>query len=345
MPDPFAPRKPSRFPIYGPFVLLLVFIAAWSWAWFQARAEVARRMDQGVEALRAAGYEVSWARRDLGGYPFRLDVTLTAPRIRDRSGWALSAPRLEGEAFMHAPTNWMIAAPQGLTFVRPLGGPVTVSGRLVRMSLSHLTNHPPNVSFEGTGLTFTTPAGARPFGLSTAERVEFHLRQAPAEVGDEAGVWLSVEQGKAQLSGLLGRIAGDKPISIQWDGRVSQASAFAGRSWADAVRHWRAAGGRMAVKRGALTAGDALIEANGGSLGAGDDGRIEGALDVSLRQAPRALGEIGATGALPADRAEAAAAEARARQGDGDIARSTLTFEHGRARLGAAEISPALRIY
>ena len=60
-------------------------------------------MDAAVETLRAAGYEVSWKDRGIGGYPFRLNVTLTDARVRDRSGWALEAPRLEAQAFMHAP--------------------------------------------------------------------------------------------------------------------------------------------------------------------------------------------------------------------------------------------------
>ncbi|HET6971285.1 MAG TPA: DUF2125 domain-containing protein [Phenylobacterium sp.] len=345
MPHPSAPRKPSRLGLYGPFILLLIFVAVWSVAWFRARAEVVRRLDEGAAALRRGGYELSWGERAVGGYPFRLDVTLTDAHIRDRSGWALQAPKVEAEAFMHAPTHWVVAAPQGLTFVRPLGGPVRVTGRLIRMSLSHFDNWPPNLSFEGTGLAFAAAPGATPFGLSAADRVEFHLRQAPAALGDEGGAWLSVTNGKARFSGLLGRIAGDKPISIEWDGRLSKMSALRGRSWADAVQRWTAAGGRMSVKRGGLTAGDALIGVNSGDLGVSAEGRLSGVLDVSLRQAPRALGELGATGAIPADRAEAAAEVARARQGAGDVAHATLNFEAGRTTLGPVAISPAPKVF
>ena len=98
---------------------------------------------------------------------------------------------------------WLIATPEGLTVVRPQGGPVKVGGKLIRASLSHLSNLPPNVSFEGVDMTFEPGPGARPFSLSAAERVEVHLRQAPAAVGDEGGVWLSVTKGRAQLAGLL----------------------------------------------------------------------------------------------------------------------------------------------
>lgn len=344
MPDPSAPRKPSLLRLLIPFGLAVVLIVGWSVGWIWLRGEARVRMDQGVETLREAGYEVTWKDRGINGYPFRLNVTLTDARISDRSGWALETPKLEGQAFLHAPTHWIIAAPSGLTFVRPVGGPVTVSGKVIRASLTHLTNTPPNLSFEGVGLTFQPAAGANPFSLQGAERVEFHVRRAPAEVGDEAGVWLSVKNGKGQLSGLLGRIAGDKPISIEWDGRLSKASALRGADWPSVVKSWSQAGGRMDVKRGGLTAGDALIGVNRGSLGVGSDGRATGSLDVSLRQAPRALATIGQAGAIPADRAEAAAAVAEARE-TGDLARATLHFEAGQTTLGPVAIAPAPKVY
>jgi len=344
VPDPSAPRKPSRLRLYVAFGLFLVFVVGWSAAWIWVRGEARDRMDAGVAMLRQAGYEVAWKERGIGGYPFRLNITLTDAHIRDRSGWALDAPSLEGQAFLHAPTHWIVAAPEGLSFTRPIGGPVAVSGKLIRASISHLGNTPPNLSFEGAGLTFQPAAGANPFSLQAAERIEFHLRQAPSEVGDEAGVWLSVKNGKGQLSGLLGRIAGDKPISIEWDGRISKISALRGEDWPTAVRAWSRAGGRMDVKRGGLTAGDALIGVNSGSLGVGSDGRATGVLDVSLRQAPRALATLGQTGAIPQDRAQAAAAVAEARE-TGDLARATLNFEAGQTTLGPVAIAPAPKVY
>lgn len=345
VPDPTAPRKLSRLGLYIPFALMAAFGVAWSVGWVWARGEVTTRMDASVAALRAAGYEAAWERREIGGYPFRLNVTLTQARIADRSGWALEAPRIEAQAFLHAPTSWVIAAPDTLTFVRPIGGPVRVRGKLIRASLSRLTSRPPNLSFEGVDLTFEPAAGAQPFGLTAAERVEFHVRRAPKDVGDEAGVWLSVKNGKARLSGLLGRIAADKPVSIEWDGRLSNITAFQGRDWADAVRRWTAAGGQMTVRRAGLTAGDAVIGVNSGTLRVDSAGRLAGVLDASLRQAPRALNAMGAAGAIPRDTAEAAAAVATVRQEGGDLARATINFEAGQTTLGPVALAPAPKVY
>lgn len=345
VPDPSPRRKSSRLVPILVLAVLAILVAGWSATWLWMRGQLETRLDAGVSALRRAGYEVSWRERKIGGYPFRLDVTLTEAAVRDASGWALETPRLEAEAQAYAPTIWVLVAPDGLSFVRPHGGPVRVTGQSLRASLSHFDNTPPNISVELIEPVFKPAAGAQPFGLSSAKQVEFHLRQAPAEVGDEGGLWVSVKEGKARLPGLLGRIAGDKPVSLEWDARLSKISAFHGATWAEAVRGWIAAGGRINVKRAGLTAGDALIGAEAGSLSVGSDGRLRGSLEVSLRQAPRALSAMSATGAVSETQAAAASAVVEARAGSGDVARANLDFQAGQTTLGPVALAPAPKVY
>jgi len=339
--DPSAARKPRRLGLYIPFVLLFLAAAAWTVFWLWARGQVQARMEASVADLSRAGYQISWSRRTIGGYPFRMDVTLADARLREPSGWGLQAPVLEGEAFLYATQLWVLAAPQGLTFVRPQGGPVAVSGKVLRASLSHFERRPPSFDFQGEGLTFQPAAGADPFALTAADLVEFHLRAGP---DDQGGVFARLDNGAARLSGLFGRIAGDKPISLVWNSTLSKMSAFQGADWPDAVRQWSDAGGLMTVRDGKLTAGEALIETRASTLGVGRDGRLRGVLAVSLRQAPRALGAMAATGVVPPGAASAATAVAQARQ-DGDVARVTLNFEAGQTTLGPAALGPAPKVY
>jgi hypothetical protein len=342
LPDTAPPRKPRRLGLWLPFLGLALLIAGWSGAWVWARSETARRMDAAVEALGKAGYQVSWKERKIGGYPFRVDVTLTDARAREPSGWALEAPRLEGEAFMHAITSWVIAAPDGIAFVRPQGGAVAVQGQLIRASLTHPNAHPPSFSFEGVKLAFAPEPGAQPFGLTGAERVEVHLRAGP---DDEGGVFARVDNGRARVSGLFARVAGGKPVSMVWNSTLSKMSAFTGASWPDAVRHWADAGGRMTVRQAGITAGDAVLGVDSGSLGVGSDGRLSGALQVTLRQAPRGLAAMGDTGLIAPDAAQRATVVAQARQGGGEAAQGSIDFQAGRTTLGPVALGPAPKVY
>jgi len=341
LPDPQAARKPRRLGLIVPFVLLLIAAAAWSGFWLWARGQVVSRMDAAVADLGRAGYQISWKQRSVGGYPFRMDVTLRDASAREPSGWALNAPEVAGEAFLYAPKHWVIAAPNGLTFVRPKGGAVTVTGKLLRASLTNLDQRPPSFSFQGQNLTFTPAAAAEPFALQAADLVELHLRRGP---DDEGGLFARLDNGKARLSGLFGRIAGDKPVSIVWNSTLSTISSFHGADWPDAVRRWSDAGGRMTVRDAKLTAGEALIETSASTLAVGPDGRLRGVMPVTLRQAPKALGAMAQTGVLPETTASAASAVASARQ-TGEVTRATINFEAGQMTLGPVAVGAAPRIY
>jgi hypothetical protein len=343
LPDPSAARKPNRWPLYAPFLLLLAAAVAWSCVWVWERGRALAALDAAQASWRTAGFQLAWKGRSIGGYPFRLDVTLTDASLREPSGWALRAPRIEAEAFAYAPTHWLIAATEGLTFTRPRGGPVNVSGDLIRASLSHPGALPPSLSFEGVKLRFATPAGAEPFALTTADRVEFHLRAGP---DDEAGVFATLTNGNAEPSGLFGRIAGDRPVSLDWNATTSKMSGFGGRDWAEAVRHWMAGGGRMTVRKASLTLGEAQIAVNSGTLGAGADGRLTGALDVRLRRAPWALGVLNDEGVIAPEAARAANVVVQAGQeAAGDTAHTTINFLAGKTTLGPVALGPAPPVY
>jgi hypothetical protein len=342
LPDPSPARKFRRLGLWLPFAALILLMAGWSAAWVWARGQAASRMDAAVAAWDRAGYHVTWKDRQIGGYPFRMDVTLTEFSAREPSGWGLDAPRLEAEAYMHALGNWVIAAPAGLSFVRPAGGPVAVKGDLIHASLTHLSAHPPSFSFEGVKLTFTPQAGAQPFALTSADRVEVHLRAGP---DDEGGVFARLDGGKARLSGLFARVAGTKPIALVWNSTLSKISAFQGRDWPSAVRHWTDAGGQMTVRDAGITAGDAVLGVRGGTLGVGSDGRLSGALPVTLRQAPRALDALSAEGVVDQGAAQSATAVVQARQAGGDTAQATLDFQAGRTTLGPVALGAAPKVY
>jgi hypothetical protein len=134
-------------------------------------------------------------------------------------------------------------------------------------------------------------------------------------------------------------------VTLQWNATLSNMSAFTGETWPSAVRHWAEAGGRMNVRHAGMVAGDASVAVSSGTLGVGADGRVSGALDTTLKQAPRVLAALGEAGLLPPETVAAATLVAVARQGAGDTARAAIDFQAGRTTLGPVALAPAPKVY
>ena len=339
--DPLLAHKRPRLGLYAPFIALVVFASGWSLAWLWVRGEAERRMDAAAASVSSAGDQLSWRARRFFGFPFRLDVDLADARFAAASGWAISAPILKGEAFVFAPGHWVVSAPAGVVVTRPRGGSVIVASKVLRASVSEITAHPPRISIEGIGLTITPAPGASPSFLTSAGELHLHTRAGP---GDQGAIFVEVDQAQARLSGLLGRIAGGKPVGFTGEGVFTHASALEGKNWPAAVRAWSGAGGVLNVRRILASAGQVQAQTRSGVLSVGDDGRLRGSLTATLRQAPRALAAMGQSGAISPEAAGAAASVLGARS-RGDIATVTIDFQAGETTFGPAAIGPAPKVY
>ena len=317
-----AARKPRRLGLYIPWGLAAILAIAWSVAWLVLAHETGRRIDAGAAALRAAGWQASWGARQVGGYPFRLDADFTDLKLADPSGWGVAAPMLKSEAYVFEPTRWIIAAPAGLTFTRPGGGPVTVAARLLRASINGWNRTPPNIMLEGDDLTLTPAAGAGPFWLQSAKTLQFATRAAP---DDQGQIWFSLDAAKVAPESWMGEIARGGPVNITLDGVVFRAGALRGGDWREAARSWTHSGGGLDVHQFTLTAGEASLDSRRGSLAVGDDGALVGELDANLGQPGRLFSGL------------------RAQPGETQTLR--ITFHDGSAWLGPVRIAPAPRLF
>ena len=349
LPDPSSPRKEpprrvSRRGLYIPYAIAVVLVVGWCCAWFWIRAQAEQRMDAARVQMTAAGYPISWQSRRIDGFPFRLDLHLTGAHIGEPSGWSLDLPRLEAEADAYDPGHWILAAPDGATFTRPKDGGVAVQAKVLRASLSHFGEHPPRLSVEGEDLIFTAAPGAKPYFITAAKAFNLHLKAGP---DDQGAVYVGLDQAKANLTGLMARIAQGKPVGITADAIFSNATEFQGASWPAAVDGWRRAGGRFQVRQLTIAAGEAVLDAKSGVLSVSDQGRVSGSLNASLRQAPQALGAMGQAGKITPDAAQKGASAAQAAQAaqQGDVAHMTLDFKDGQSWLGPIPIGPAPKVF
>ena len=320
MPEPDAHSKPPRrrhslFWLVGPFVATALLALAGSVGWWVEKIRLETQLDHRAQLWRAQGIAMSWTKREVRGFPFRLDLTLSAPRIADRSGWGLAAPRVEGEAFAYDPGHWIVAAPSGVTLTRPGKGALDIAGQAIRASVSGLGSPAPRWSFQGIKLTFSPEPGAAPGMLSSADLLEAHLQPGP---DDQAALLIRLDSGHSAGSGAPNNP--NEALALLWDSRLSHMSALTGADWPSAVKHWTAAGGVMSVVKAKMTLGAIQLETRPASLTVGADGRLQGALPLALSQGRIARTLLG-------------------------TAPLSLTFQSGTARLGPLVLGSAFRVF
>lgn len=338
-------RKPRRVFLYAPFAALALAVLAWVGGWSWMRDEVFRHMDQSARTLGESGWRVDWAGRSMSGFPFRLDLEVTAPRVREVSGWGLAAPRLKAEAFVFSADHWIVVAPDGVTLTRRVGGPVSVAAKALRASLSAASDHPPRLSVEGLDLAFAPGPGGAPVAVTSARELHIHTKAGP---DDQGAAYFELDAARTDGNGLLAALAAGAPADLTADAIFSHASALSGQGIAGALGGWRAAGGGLTLRQLALRAGRTSAVARSGSLAIGADGRLKGTLDLTLTPAAAFLDTLAVRGALTAEAARAAQAELNAHaQGAGPAggAAVSLDFQAGQTTLGPVAIGPAPRVY
>jgi hypothetical protein len=345
LPHPASPGKPRRLGLYLPFAVLLIAVALWAVAWSWMGAQVFRRMDQGASVLSEAGWRADWRRRRLSGFPFRLDLDIEGPRMREVSGWGLAAPRLKAEAFVFAPGHWVIVAPEGATLARRRGGEVMIGARALRASLSDFDARPPRLSVEGLDLTFAPARGAAPVVISAAAGLHIHAKAGPR---DQGAAYLEIDGARVAGPGPLADLAAGAPVTLVVDGIYSHSAALGagapGSGLAGALRAWSEAGGEVTVRRLGLSVGGAAAEARSGTLGIGPDGRLRGALALRVKQPQRLMAAVGAV-ARPPPEALRSAQAIIATHAEGEATSLDLDFQAGQTTLGPVAIAPAPRLY
>ena len=239
LPDNRPARKPRRLGLIIPWGLAVVFVVAWSLGWVWLKGETERRMDAARASMAQTGWRLDWSSRTVSGFPFRLNVDLQNARWGEASGWSITAPALKAQAYISAPTHWVMLAPMGGVITRPNGDLEFVTAKVLRGSLSDFGAVPPRISVEGIGLRVGTNAGAQPVWMSTA--AEFHLH-AKAGPNDQGALYIELDQARTS-AGM------EPPETSIFDATYTHARALRGRNFSDAFQSWAKAGGTLHIRR------------------------------------------------------------------------------------------------
>jgi hypothetical protein len=170
-----ALKRRSRLPLV---IGLGVAIAAagWTAVWATARGRILAEIDGRLAILATRGVVVACADREVGGYPFRMELTCRSPgvEIRDR-GVTASASALRVVAQVWDPRLVLIEV-DGPGVAVTGGDETTAKWRLLRASLRWAGAGVQRVSLSVDGLDLTAKQVDRPSVRLVAEHLEAHGR-------------------------------------------------------------------------------------------------------------------------------------------------------------------------
>ncbi|RZJ28290.1 MAG: DUF2125 domain-containing protein [Brevundimonas sp.] len=180
-----------------------------------------------------------------------------------------------------------ILAPEGLTLTRAEKGKVGITGAALRMSASHLRRRFPDLRLELIRAVFTPAAGADPFPIASAERIQMETRPHLTDgqpATDELDVVFNLVEARGRQGGPVEGATQDGTLTLALEGTVQQASRLTGPNAAGVFSNWSRAGGRFTAVRGELTAGESRALLTSEALTADAAGRLTGELALTAEK-------------------------------------------------------------
>lgn len=331
--------------------LLWVVVAAgaiWSGVWFAASAALDRAARAAFAGAGAQGILASEAGIAVRGFPNRLDLTVTAPRLADpMTGAAWEAPFAQGFALVYRPWHLIGVVPAGQRLTLPDGTALTVERGTARASLVFdlATALPLDrfvLAWDGPAVV-RERAGLPPVAVA-ADSLRLATRRDPSralwhEIGLEvaglapdAAVTAALPAG----SGLPGAIEAVRLRAFA--GLSAPLDRFAGQT--------RPGLTGLELREASLRWGALTVSAQG-ALAADAEGLAEGRVDIRIEPWPLALEAAVAAGLVRPELAPTWAEVARRlaeTSPDPQRLDLPLTFARGRMALGPLPLGPAPRL-
>ncbi len=261
--------------------------------WFWAADRVETVIALWTEEQRARGYEIAYGGPELGGFPLRLAVGFSEPRVTAPQGWRWSGAAIAGQAAFWDPWDLHFDLPleQSLSAAwrgqrRQLALTATAARALVHLGRDGRLKA---ATVEMEGVVLTEEGG----GAIRAETLDYQLtRRPPALEGpalEGTGDWTLL------LAGEMRGIALPEGVSSPFGSRVARLAFEAALIGlipkgepAAALAVWRDAGGLVEVRDLALTWGPLDVNASGTAT---LDPRLrpQGAFTARVRGLPEVL--------------------------------------------------------
>lgn len=340
-----TPARHSRRGLVIPFAIVGLLLAAWTGWWFWLAGQIETRLAAQEALLEADGWDIEHEPASVTGWPFRTRVALPQARVTAPSGHAVQAAELVAEANAWNPGHWVVIAPEGLTLTRAGKGQVRIEGPALRLSVSGLRARFPDLRAEMVDPVFTPLAGAEPFPIASAARIEFYTRPHGEGGTDEMDVLFRMIEARGRPGGPVEGATQQGRLSLQIEATIEQVSRLRGVDSAGVFANWTEADGRFTGVRGWLQAGDSRARIASRALSVGEDGRLVGQLALTAERPGEAIAGLAGSRSGAVNRVGAAGAAAAAGvQGDRPVD-LILRFRDGRTWLGPFALAPAPKLF
>jgi hypothetical protein len=279
-----APRRSSRR-VFVPTILLGVVVVAWSGFWWYASNRVDTELSRFMTKQAELGRQITCDERNVAGYPFRIEVHCTNPKVEGtRAGKAFSANlgEINAVAQVYQPNKVLLEAKGPMVLVDKDGDGTTVTSNWTsaEASASIWTSGPQNADVVIKGLTTTVDRGGQTVNMLDGANVEMHVRIAEGPNAAPGAYDLAADvdaKGVAPVDMFLGSAA---PLSATFRGTITKIDLHP-MPMEDRLRDWAENGGSLLITQVQLNRGPSSVKANG-TVGLETDGHPSGDLTVAL---------------------------------------------------------------
>ena len=334
------PRQRLRADLVRKIAALVGFAAAflgigWSAYWYIAQRTALRALNAALAAEQREGRTWRCDTMSSGGYPFAVQI--------DCEGLTTLAETSDGTIEAHARKARVRAplyTPKLVTVDLTAPGEISIGQSNLRIALDWnsleistrgLPDRLDRISIVGARADLATSVGGVAAPPAKIAAFEAHARRAAGAPGSTYNLAVSLAGLDAKpLDAIIG---GVDPAVFAAFGSVNQVDRATVGSFAERVELWRAAGGRLTVNVASLIKGSFAAQAEG-SLGIDQSRRIDGKLDLRIRNASIPLANLGGLLGIPGLPVAAIAGSLLGAKRDGDETRLGVSFENGQLGVG-----------
>ena len=282
-----APRRTKRWRIFIAPVLLLIIAIAWSAFWFFAASQVDVQADAWRAHEAQSGRDYDCARRSVGGFPFRLEVTCEGASVALKSQAAgQSATPVTAKlgqilvvAQVYDPKRVIAEFASPATLSDGQGQSFAASWGLGHASIAGLPFTPERASIEFNDAKLERIDQSVQVPLANAKHIELHGRIAQGSTSDHPAIESALEINQGSIQGVHPLLAA--PFDLDVHAIVSGLKDLSPKPWPVRFRELQAAGGHVEIVQSRIAQGD-LVAVAAGTLGLSANGRPDGELQMTV---------------------------------------------------------------